>query len=712
MASSAARLLELFQGRTSEFAFGRPETDDRGKNKIAYRPSGHPITLDDLQAHMDGTGPIVGIYVLREDSHCKFASFDIDKQDLLAAEKLRRVAVDLGFPDDAMMIVDSGNKGYHLHFFFAEWIPGRQARELLKAICRAAAIPEKELELFPKQPELGQHSAYGNLIKLPLVLHPVSGRRSVIVGPRRVVPAPLTAIELVAGASVAPGGSMSPISPPLAAAGLSGPAGGFSEGGRNTHLTSWGGKLRRDGASEGEIADALLALNQTLCSPPLPEREVRVIAQSVARYPVGEGDMRLSPPPSASYVPAVVAEGEVAGVRMVGNLAKLYNLDTYEADMEHAGIQWVIDQWLVRGQLHLTVGQEKLGKSTQAWRRVEAISRDLPYLNLAVHPGRVLVMTEMSPGTVRTLLDEDDIVIDHSQVDTMFLDEYEPRARLAALGAALNSYPYTYCMLDPLDECLGLDADGVWNPSTVANGMHALRDLMRTGAAIEGLFHFNKSGKVANSYKFTSSVDHIYELIGPSPAEVTIKYRGRTRAIPPVRKLTGNGSQGYVLSVLEGMPVGRPPRTQQLILAWLMGQETGATSAEIAKALDLPYDAAKKAVRRMVEAWTIVRSEAGIYTPTLSSLPYSKHGDIKGAYIEVQEIRPSPSSEDPKSMGTDMGTNGQLEFVPTTQDDTCPGCGQTDYMPTQRGDFMARVCLACGSIYAKSGEQSKEPVIA
>lgn len=59
--------------------------------------------------------------------------------------------------------------------------------------------------------------------------------------------------------------------------------GGASEGGRNAHLASVGGSLRRMGLDEGEILAALQTRNQKN-KPPLDDSEVRQIAKSVSNY--------------------------------------------------------------------------------------------------------------------------------------------------------------------------------------------------------------------------------------------------------------------------------------------------------------------------------------------------------------------------------------------------------------------------------------------
>lgn len=58
----------------------------------------------------------------------------------------------------------------------------------------------------------------------------------------------------------------------------------YAEGSRNSSLTSLAGTMRRRGMEKAAIETALLAENQEKCQPPLPDSEVRKIAQSVARY--------------------------------------------------------------------------------------------------------------------------------------------------------------------------------------------------------------------------------------------------------------------------------------------------------------------------------------------------------------------------------------------------------------------------------------------
>jgi putative DNA primase/helicase len=62
-----------------------------------------------------------------------------------------------------------------------------------------------------------------------------------------------------------------------------------TEGGRNDHLTSIAGKLRRDGVTGNELTTKLKRENAESCSPPLDDAEVEKIVDSVSKYPPHNG---------------------------------------------------------------------------------------------------------------------------------------------------------------------------------------------------------------------------------------------------------------------------------------------------------------------------------------------------------------------------------------------------------------------------------------
>jgi hypothetical protein len=332
-----------------------------------------------------------------------------------------------------------------------------------------------------------------------------------------------------------------------------------------------------------------------------------------------------------------------AGVTRAGR-ARLYDLGRYNPAAEAAGIDWLIQDWLVRGEIHLFVGEEKRGKSTQEWHRVSSVSRGKPHHGSTASKGRVLVVTEMGPSTIRGLLEDDDIEPDWDLIRVVFVDDVPRDERMAAIAEAAAQWKPDLLALDPIDECLGLDEKGIFNPSTTSDGFDLLRQWARAGMTIEGLYHFNNQGKIANSYKFRSKPDHIYKVKGTEAGDVTIEYTGRMRAIPRKRRLKGNGDNGYEVTVLAQGQAGRPARSLTLILTHLGASTVPCTVVEISKATGLPYQATQQALARGVKKGLVEHDSSGyrraseadpqpqqdpassderaaIYPPSISSLP-------------------------------------------------------------------------------------------
>jgi hypothetical protein len=90
-------------------------------------------------------------------------------------------------------------------------------------------------------------------------------------------------------------------------------AGPIPEGLRNITLFKLGCALRRRGLSRAGIEAALLAENAQRCQPPLPEAEVRRIAESCARYRAGAGG---GPKPDEDGQQAKAPAGGIDGARI------------------------------------------------------------------------------------------------------------------------------------------------------------------------------------------------------------------------------------------------------------------------------------------------------------------------------------------------------------------------------------------------------------
>lgn len=89
-----------------------------------------------------------------------------------------------------------------------------------------------------------------------------------------------------------------------------GDRGKVREGGRNAHLASLAGAMRRQGAERDVLLTALQRENETKCSPPLPDEEVEQIAKSIGRYAPVERPETVAGPGALERLPGDWPEPE------------------------------------------------------------------------------------------------------------------------------------------------------------------------------------------------------------------------------------------------------------------------------------------------------------------------------------------------------------------------------------------------------------------
>ncbi|MFZ4739416.1 MAG: CRISPR-associated primase-polymerase type A1 [Bradymonadia bacterium] len=188
--STLLTLAARFSGREGVHArqWVKPSTGQHG-----YEPVRAPLTGSVLREHLLGA-ITVGVYPLRMDNSVGFLAFDLDvspaarprmhtPQGHAALEAVVhgaavRVVEALAVDDVVGLIEDSGWKGRHVWVFFDGPVPAAAARRLADRVAaRVGDLPaEVTVEVFPKQGRIAQDKL-GNLIKLPLGYHKVTGRR-------------------------------------------------------------------------------------------------------------------------------------------------------------------------------------------------------------------------------------------------------------------------------------------------------------------------------------------------------------------------------------------------------------------------------------------------------------------------------------------------------------------------------------------------------
>lgn len=185
------RFMTLFAGRRDCFA---RQWADRRSGRQGYVPERRPMTPDDLNEHLAGR-KTYGIYLLQADGRVKTAVIDADlvkelrggQFDAATKHRVRREAGHLirriknlsGEMDAEPLVVFSGSKGYHFWYFFDTAQPPGPVREaLLHLIARLKPdLTAFTLEVFPKQDQAGG-KGLGNLVKLPLGVHRLTGKRA------------------------------------------------------------------------------------------------------------------------------------------------------------------------------------------------------------------------------------------------------------------------------------------------------------------------------------------------------------------------------------------------------------------------------------------------------------------------------------------------------------------------------------------------------
>jgi hypothetical protein len=149
----------------------------------AYMPHRRPLTEDDITEHLAGFWSL-GSYVIRpEDQTVSYIVFDLDTHDIGLTAMLCEVVegfLPLEVDPRCLLREVSGNKGTHVWLFLDEPVPAAKVRRWLARDFWPSWNAETDnftLEVFPKQDAVVE-GGFGNLVKLPLGKHRVSGKFS------------------------------------------------------------------------------------------------------------------------------------------------------------------------------------------------------------------------------------------------------------------------------------------------------------------------------------------------------------------------------------------------------------------------------------------------------------------------------------------------------------------------------------------------------
>lgn len=154
------------------------------RNIVAYHPVDQPLTIPVLVQHLEGDQTF-GAYQLLPDSTVKWVAWDVDTAKIETARKYAQQLLD-AIGDIPHCVEFSGGKGYHIFVFLDSPVPASKAKLFVETIRAMAGVPQSgtdHVETFPKQAMLTASNPYGNLMKMPLGLHPRTHQKSRFVDP-------------------------------------------------------------------------------------------------------------------------------------------------------------------------------------------------------------------------------------------------------------------------------------------------------------------------------------------------------------------------------------------------------------------------------------------------------------------------------------------------------------------------------------------------
>ena len=187
----------LFQGREDCFA---RQWVNRSENASGYVPVRRKLTHGDIEDHLAGRRTY-GIYLFSADGTVRTGVLDVDikaeyrgrkldmagKRSLIRQKNylLSRIREISRSQNMTPLLEFSGGKGYHFWYFFDQPAEPAVVRSVLEEIKRQIVgdVPAFNIEVFPKQDKL-TGKGFGNLVKLPLGVHRLTGKKSYFIDDR------------------------------------------------------------------------------------------------------------------------------------------------------------------------------------------------------------------------------------------------------------------------------------------------------------------------------------------------------------------------------------------------------------------------------------------------------------------------------------------------------------------------------------------------
>jgi len=167
--------------------FGKNPYHARAKlinDEVSYSPSEFPISINDITDHLNGS-VVLGSYQLVSEDQVYWLGWDIDSPDREKA-KIITAKISKVLENIPHAVEYSGRRGYHILIFADKPLPAGRAKRFVdrvREMVGAQSSGETHVECFPKQDRLTKSRPKGNLLKIPLGVHPKTKDRSKFIDP-------------------------------------------------------------------------------------------------------------------------------------------------------------------------------------------------------------------------------------------------------------------------------------------------------------------------------------------------------------------------------------------------------------------------------------------------------------------------------------------------------------------------------------------------
>ncbi len=404
--------------------------------------------------------------------------------------------------------------------------------------------------------------------------------------------------------------------------------GGIPEGKREQALLKMAGQLRRNGLGSKQIFPSLAETNRDLCKPPLNERDVHRIAESVCRYT-----------PEASVVEHPKAQpGKEEAAPAALHFTSCGDLLSEPAER----ISWLVDQYLPSSGLSILAGKPKAGKSTLARCLALAVARGDPWLESITSRGAVfyLALEEKRSEVSRHFQDmgatgEDDI---------HFFIEPSPHDGMALLRQAAENVKPALIIVDPLIKMVRVK--DLNDYAQVSPALEPLLSLAReTGAHVMAVHHLGKGEREGGDSMLGSTA-----ILAAADTAFFLKRSEKYRTIHSIQRY-GTDMKEITLNMDEATRVitAGAPRQEvdqaqvgEAILAHLRGLTEPAEEKDINEGVEGRRTTKFSALRKLFDEGKVTRTGDGkrgkpyLYSVSVSQVP-TLYGEI-GTQKQVSEL--------------------------------------------------------------------------